>query len=125
MFGFLLKLVVLVAVVGGILGTIYIKRGSLPDLPSISDLQSGISSIRSGQAPEFTKNVNINGLTGQLSSALDSLVTHPNQNSPVVLGIKITNDSLNTLVDFIQNMPPEQSEQLKTLICSPASPSAQ
>lgn len=119
MFGFLLKILFIGAIVASIVGFIYIKGGTLP---SISTLQSGLTSLRNGQAIESVKNTDVSGLTGQLSSALDSLVTHPNQDSPVVLGIKITNDSLNSLVDFIQNMPPEQSEQLKNLICQPVTP---
>lgn len=57
-----------------------------------------------------------------LSSALDQLVTHSNTNSPIVLGVKVTNDSLGALVDVLQKLPTEQLDQLKVAIC--ASPSA-
>jgi hypothetical protein len=45
---------------------------------------------------------------------LDSLVTHPDPNSPVVLGVKISNDSLSTVVDVIRSLPPDQINQIKS-----------
>lgn len=115
MFKFLLKLLLVAAVVGGIGGYIYIKKGSLPDLSAYTHPQSVISEFRKTPLTEWGN---------RLSVALDSLVTHPDRNSPVVLGTKIASDSLNTVVDTIQNLPPDQIKELRQLLCSPASPSA-
>jgi hypothetical protein len=52
---------------------------------------------------------------------LDSLVTHPDPNSPVVLGVKISNDSLSTVVDVIRSLPPDQINQIKSALCTPVS----
>lgn len=113
MFGFLLKVVVLAAVVGSVVGIIYIRRGSLPNLAQVkSDV---INQVRSVDPKILAQN---------MSTALDSLVTHPDRNSPVVLGVKITNESLGTVVDVLQKLPPDQLSQLQTAICRPSSASA-
>jgi hypothetical protein len=62
--------------------------------------------------------------TGQkLSAVLDSLVTHQAK-SPIVLGLEITNESLVAIVDALQNLPPDQMNQIRQYICQPATPSA-
>lgn len=115
MFKFLLKIILvagLVVVVGGIVAS---KKGLLPGL---------LSGYVDPQALTKLTKTGISEVGPQLSSALDSLITHPNRNSPVVLGLKVSNDSLNAVVDLIQRLPPDQISQLKNSICAPASPSA-
>lgn len=55
----------------------------------------------------------------RISQTLDSLIS-PQQAAPVILGVKITSDSLNTLVDVVHKLPPEQVEQIKAALCAPA-----
>jgi hypothetical protein len=116
MLGFLFKIILVAIVFAGIFGFIYLRRGSLPQIPKLSDIPSALS--------QAAKNVDTSKLSENLSAALDGLVTHPDKNSPVVLGVKVTNDSLVKVVDVIYNLPPDQFSQIKSLICSPASPSA-
>lgn len=98
--------------VGGFIAN---KKGLLPGLlKGYVDPQALTSLSKSGLAE----------MGPRLSEALDSLITHPNRNSPVVLGLKVSNDSLNAIVDLIQRLPPDQIDQLKNSICSPATPSA-
>jgi hypothetical protein len=115
MVGFLLKLLIIAAVISGIGGYIYIKKGSLPDLSAYTHPQTVISEFRKTPLTEWGN---------RLSIALDSLVTHPDRNSPVVLGTKIASDSLNAVVDTIQKMPPDQIKELQQFICAPATSSA-
>jgi hypothetical protein len=114
-FKFLLKLVVFVAIVVGVGAFIANKNGLLPGLLKGYVDPSALNKITQ---------TGISQLGPQLSGALDSLVTHPNRNSPVVLGLKVSNDSLNAVVDLIQRLPPDQIAQIKNTICSPASPSS-
>lgn len=108
MFGLLLKLVVLVAIVGG--GGFFVKQ-KFGAIPSTDQLTSMVK--------EQVSNVNMGTLTQNLGSSLDSLVTHPDKNSPVVLGVKISNDSLATVIDVIQKLPPDQVNQVKSMLCAP------
>lgn len=115
MFGFLFKVVLLAAVVAAIGGVIYLRRGGLPNPRSFAD--EVIHAARTADASIVWRN---------LSSSLDSLVTHPQPNSPVVLGIEVSNDSLDTVVNALQNLPPEQADQIRSALCSPiSSPSGQ
>jgi len=112
MFGFLLKVVLVAAVVAGIGGVIYMRRGSWPSPDSlVSDFKAAVTTVDTGT---IAKN---------LSASLDALVTKP-ANSPVVLGIQVTSESLTTLVDVLQKLPPDQVNQIKAALCEPASPSA-
>jgi hypothetical protein len=114
MFGFLLKIVLLTSVVGAIVGVIYIKTGGLPDpKKAASDFTTAV------------KNVDSKTLLTNASDSLDKLITHPDKNSPVVLGVKITNDSLDTVVNVLQSLPPEQINTIKTALCAPAPPPAE
>ncbi|MBI2008475.1 hypothetical protein HYS82_02355 [Candidatus Amesbacteria bacterium] len=117
MFGFLFKVIIMAAIVAGG-GYAYINRDKFPQLSQLSQL---------AQLAQFAKlskvEINASEAASRISSALDSLVTHPDKNSPVVLGVKITNESIGKLVDVIQGLPPEQVNQIKQVIC--ASPSAQ
>ncbi|TSC88155.1 MAG: hypothetical protein G01um101416_178 [Microgenomates group bacterium Gr01-1014_16] len=95
-------------------GYAYINRDKLPQLSQLPQLA------------QFAKlpNIEINASEAgsRISAALDSIVTHPDKNSPVVLGVKITNESIGKLVDVIQGLPPEQVKQIQQVIC--ATPSA-
>lgn len=118
MIGLLLKLIIVCGVVIG--GFSYLSNKN-PHL--ITDLATAKTKIQSGNFSQLA-DIDTNLVKNNLSASLDSLVTHPDKNSPVVLGVKVTNDSLNTLVDVIRQLPPEQVEQLKDVVCSPATPSA-
>lgn len=122
MFSFLFKILIIAVIVVGLYSIYqYRKTGQLPkplqgyssklNIPALGNL----SKLTGGkiQPAEVGKN---------LSSALDQLVTHSSTNSPIVLGVKVTNDSLSTLVDVLQKLPTDQLAQLKLAIC--ASPSA-
>lgn len=58
-------------------------------------------------------------LGGQISSALDALVTHPDRNSPVVLGVKVTNESIGAITDVLMGLPPDKLDQIKSVVCTP------
>jgi len=111
MFGFLFKVILMAAVVAGG-GYAYMNRDKIPQLTNLT------SQLK---LPDI-KQINASEAGTRISAALDSLVTHPDKNSPVVLGVKITNESIGKLVDVIQGLPPEQVNQIKQVIC--ASPSA-
>lgn len=113
MFGFLLKVVLVTAVVAGVGGVIYMRRGSWPTPESLTaDLKNAVTTVNMGTVGK------------NLSASLDALITKP-VNSPVVLGIQVTSDSLTTIVDVLQHLPPDQIDQIKTALCSPsATPSA-
>ena len=101
------------AVVGSIGGVIYIKSGGVPDPKKIvADFTQAV------------KDVDSKTLAQNASQSLDKLVTHPDNNSPVVLGVKITNDSLDTVVSVLQSLPPEQVATIKSALCAPISPTA-
>ncbi len=105
----MLKIAIIAALVGG--AGIYVKQkyGSVPNPQTlVSQLKSQATSI------------DVNTLGKNLSSSLDSLVTNTDKNSPVVLGVKIGNDSLSVIVDVIQKLPPDQINQVKTIICAPS-----
>lgn len=117
MFGFLFKVVLMAALVAGG-GYFYIHRGNLSQIKQLSNLTSQF------KIPDI-KQIDASQAGQRISEVLDSLVTHPDKNSPVILGVKITSDSLNTLVDVIAKLPPDQVSQIKQVICAPASPSGQ
>lgn len=114
MLGFLFKAIIFIGLVG-LIFVIAFQRNLLP---------SSISKYVDPRMVNQLTHTNLSGLAPQLSTALDSLVVHPNSLSPVVLGLKVTNDSLNSVVDLIQRLPPDQLSQLKTVVCSTASASA-
>ncbi|OGD03019.1 hypothetical protein A3D85_00600 [Candidatus Amesbacteria bacterium RIFCSPHIGHO2_02_FULL_47_9] len=115
MLGFLAKIIIVAAVVSVIGYVVFIRRGSLPDFSLFAPdhlLSNAISSVKKVDPKVLSQNV---------SDSLDKLITHPDKNSPVVLGVKITNESLNKLVDVIQTLPPDQVSQIKQAICATAS----
>ncbi len=122
MFGFLAKIVIVALLVAGVGGYfVYKKGGELPKLPTdLSQLSIPVDTRILGL---FKQNLSSGNLGQQLSSALDSLVTHPDRNSPVVLGIKATNESVELITDALMSLPNDKLEQVKQALC--ASPSAQ
>ncbi len=112
MFGFLLKVGIIAAVVASIGGFVYLRRGSLPQIPSPNQWLA--------LASESARKVDFKILAKNSSDALDNLIANPDKNSPVVLGVKITNESLGKLVDVIQGLPPEQADQIKSVVCGAA-----
>ncbi len=117
MFGFLFKMLIIAGVVVGVGWYFTLHGGKIPQIPKITSF----SDVK--KLVDFKK-VDVSSVGGQLSLALDNLVTHPDKNSPVVLGVKITNESIGKLVDVIQGLPPDQVKQIQQIICAPASPSA-
>jgi len=111
MFGFLLKIVVMVAVVSAIGGVIYLRRGNIPNPQSL--LSEAKTAVQTADTSTIWNN---------LSGTLDSLVSKPN--SPVVLGISVTNDSLNKVVDVIQDLPPDQLSQIQSALCQTILPTS-
>lgn len=118
MFGFLFKILIVAAVIVGIGGYLGLKKGiSIP----------GISKNIASQAAQLKlpdiKSVNTGVLGQRLSETLDALVTHPGRNpGPVVLGVKVTNDSLGAITDVLMKLPNDQLKQVQLALC--ASPSA-
>ena len=113
MFGFLLKTVVIAAVVATIGGFVYLRRGSLPHIPSPNQWLA--------IASDSASKVDFKILAKNTSDALDNLIVNPKDDSPVVLGVKITNESLGKVVDVLQGLPPDQFNQLKQAICTSSS----
>lgn len=112
MVGSLLKVVIMVAVLASIGGVIYLRRGNIPDPKSLfSDAKTAVQTADTST------------IWSNLSASLDSLVSKP-INSPVVLGISVTNESLSKVVDVIQGLPPEQLSQIQSALCSPPTPTA-
>ena len=114
MFKFLFKVAIIAGLAGFIGFYVYPKvtRSSLPNpLSAVSNLKNQLT------------NVDIKTTGQKLSAVLDSLVTHQSK-SPIVLGIDITNESLVALVDALQTLPPDQMNQLKQYLCTPATSSA-
>lgn len=105
MFGFLLKIAIIAAVVGGVGYLIQSKKGSLPNLKL--DLQNTLN------------NFDTRKVVANLTSSLDSLVLNPESKSPVALGAKISNESIGKVVDSLQSLPPDQISQIKTVLCAP------
>lgn len=115
MIAFLLKVIVLAAVVVGAYGFVVTRTGGEFTLSSV------IQGFKGGLDPAALadlKNMDVQSAKSRLSQSLDDLVTHADS-SPVVLGVKITNDSLTTIIDVIQKLPPDQVEQVKSVICAP------
>ena len=111
-------------IVGAVYAIIFARHKSFPRLTGfVSKIQQAYQQ-RSLTPLAFSED-QFASVAGQLSETLDSLITHPGKVSPIVLGVDITNDSLNALVDVIQKLPSDQFSELKTVICTPASPSAQ
>ena len=122
MIGFLLKILIVTGIVVGVGWFAISKLGGDPK--SILSKGPGSLDFKIILAPLAKINPKIIG--SNISNSLDSIITHPDRNSPVVLGMKISNDSLDAVIKFIQNLPPDQVEQLKAAMCAPvASPSAQ
>jgi hypothetical protein len=119
MFGFIIKSVIVLSIIAGILFIAgpKIKYLNSSGSFSISDL-TNVSSISA-----HLKNIDVTGLSNQLSQSLDSLVTHKG-NSPVVLGVQIADTSLDAVVNLIRNLPPDELNQIKSYVCQPATPSA-
>ena len=112
----------MVAIVGGIVGFISYKTKQSP-MGLVLGARGQVEKIFQPQAFEAAiKGVDTKQVVGQLSAVLDSLVTKGNADSPIVLGLKVTNESLNAVTDVLQKLPTEQLQQIRAVVC--ASPSA-
>lgn len=124
MFGFLFKIVLIAAVVGGI-GYFVIMKKQLPLPGALSGVKATdvVSKLPlNKEALGNIKNLNAGEVLSKVSGALDSLVTHQSGGAgPVVLGIKVSNESVSTVVDVLESLPAEQVQQIRAAFC--ASPS--
>lgn len=109
MFGFLLKLILTIVLVGGIVGFVYLRfSGQVANIGSV------------GNILDQAKNVDVKVVSQNLSSQLDKLITHTDR-SPMVMGIEITNKSLEAMVDTLRSLPPEELQIVRQFVCEPAS----
>ena len=108
-------MVLVTAVIGGIVGYAAIKMGQSP-----KSLVENYAKPEKYQ--EVVKNVDTKMIVAQASNFLDNIITHGASNSPMVLGLKVTNESLGAITDVLQKLPNEQLDQIRSVVC--ASPSA-
>lgn len=121
MFGLLLKIVMMVVVVGGLVGFVSIKSNQSPK-QLITNAKIQVENLSKPDAyKNLIKNINTADVILKASETLDSLVTHSSKNSPVVLGVKVTNESLGAITDILQSLPKDQLQQIRNIVC--ASPS--
>lgn len=111
MFGFLLKIVLMVAMVGGVVGFVSIKSNQSPK-------QLVENLVKPEAYKQMIKNVDTGFIVSKASEALDSLVTHSGKDSPVVLGVKVTNESLGAIADVLQGLPKDQLQQIRNIVCT-------
>ena len=71
---------------------------------------------------DIIKNIDTKVLLSKVGETLDNIVTNQTKDSPVVLGLKVTNESLSAITDVLQKLPNEQLVQIRAVVC--ASPSA-
>lgn len=126
MFGFLFKIFLVMAlVVGG--GYFVMSKKGIPLPKSLTKVDAGqvLSALPlNKEAIMGIKNVKAESVLAQVSGALDNLVTHQSGGAgPVVLGVKVSNESVGTVVDILQSLPSEQFNQIRSALC--ASPSGQ
>lgn len=115
---------VIVVIVGAVYALVYSRHGKFPQITEyITRIQAAIN--QKSLAPLALDQVDLSGVGDKLSGSLDSLIVHSGTGSPVVLGVKITNESISALVDAIQKLPPDQTNQIKSFLCDPATPSAE
>lgn len=98
----------------GVYGYVSMKRGSMPKIPtSLSEIKSqikipAIPAINPSQAGKV------------ISDTLDAFVTHPGRNlGPVVLGVRVTNESLGVITDTLLKLKPDQLQQIRNVVCQP------
>jgi len=110
MFGFLLKVAVIAALVVGGIGYLKTKNISISQLkvPTTADVLGAAKNIDTAKAGK------------QVSDVLDALVTHPGKNlGPVVLGVQVTNESLGAISDALLKLKPDQLQQIQNVLCTP------
>src|SRR3989344_7003889 len=121
MFGFLIKLIIVTAVIGGIVGYVAVKTKQSPKEVVLS-AQSQIENLAKPEKyQDIIKNIDTKVLLSKVGETLDNIVTNQTKDSPVVLGLKVTNESLGAITDVLQKLPTEQLQQIITVVC--ASPS--
>lgn len=124
MFGFLLKIVIIAGLVGGV-GWYVMGKKSIPLPKNLSGVQA--ENVLSKLPLDKDAINNIRGMKpdkviSQVSGLLDSLVTHQSPNGgPIVLGVKVSNDSIGTVVDVLESLPQEQFTQIRNALCASSS----
>ncbi|KKU38166.1 MAG: hypothetical protein UX52_C0010G0018, partial [Candidatus Amesbacteria bacterium GW2011_GWA1_46_35] len=108
------KVAFVAVLVVGVYGYVSMKRGSMPKIPtSLSEIKSqikipAIPAINPSQAGKV------------ISDTLDAFVTHPGRNlGPVVLGVRVTNESLGVITDTLLKLKPDQLQQIRNVVCQP------
>ena len=113
MFGFLIKILIIAGLTVGGISYVVFKKPSATGFK----MPTNIAEIASPAAILGTfKNIDTENLGKQVSQVLDSLIT--NSNSPVVLGVKVSNDTINTVTDAILKLPNQQLDQIKDILCA-------
>ena len=107
----------------GVVGYVRVKQGmALPNLPTNLSQAVSLIPIDTKVLGTFKDTANVSNLAPKISEALDSLVTHPGKNSgPVVLGVKVSNDTIGTITDVLMGLPSEQLSQVKSVVCATSS----
>jgi predicted nuclease of predicted toxin-antitoxin system len=109
MFGLLLKLALLSLVVGAVVVTVSVKKDAVKSYTSPERYQ------------EVVKNIDTKVVLSKASDFLDNIITHGNSSSPVVLGLKVTNESLGAITDVLQKLPNDQLDQIRSVMCASSS----
>lgn len=105
----------------GVIGYVRMKRGTLamPNLPTNLSQAASLIPIDTKVLGNFKENADVSQLGPKLSEALDSLVTHPGKNGgPMVLGVKVSNDTIGTITDVLMGLPSDQLNQVKSVVCA-------
>ena len=112
----------MVVMVGGVVGFVSIKSNQSPK-QLVTTAKTQLENLAKPEAyKQMIKNVDTGFIVSKASEALDGLVTHSSKDSPVVLGVKVTNESLGAITDVLQSLPKDQLQQIRNIVC--ASPSA-
>lgn len=107
---------------GGIVGYVAVKNKQSPK-EVVMGAKSQIENLANPENyKEAGKKIDTKIFLSKASDMLDSLVTGGSKDSPVVLGIKISNDSIGAVTDILQKLPSDQLQQIRSVVC--ASPSA-
>ncbi len=108
----------------GVVGYVRVKRGALalPNFPTNLSQVASLVPIDTKVLGDFKENANVSQLGPKLSETLDSLVTHPGKNGgPMVLGVKVSNNTIGTITDILMGLPSEQLNQVKSVVCATSS----
>ena len=101
MLGFLFKVLVIAGLVAG--GGYYV-------------ISHGIKIDTNNLASKIDTHA-VLGIASQAGQFLDSLVTK--NNSPVILGMQVSNQTVSLVTDALMKLPNEQLDQIRKVVCKP------